>query len=58
LLACERDECWLVWAALDERLPVEHRRDINPLAILGCRLVTAPAVNPSPGSSPGMSWRR
>jgi hypothetical protein len=58
LLAVERDEAALVWRAMDERLPVEHRSNCSPLAILQCRLVTAPAVNPSPGSSPGMSWLR
>jgi hypothetical protein len=43
LLAVERDEAWCVWRAIDERLPVEHRSDISPLALLQCRLVTAGA---------------
>jgi hypothetical protein len=52
LVSVERDESALVWRAMDERLPVEHRADINPVALLGVRLVTAPRMNPSPGSSP------
>jgi hypothetical protein len=52
LLEIERQEAALVWGALDERLPVEHRVDINPVALLGVRLVTAPRANPSPGTSP------
>jgi hypothetical protein len=51
LLAVERDESALVWRAMDERLPVEHRSDCAPLAILQCRLITAPAVN-GRGTSP------
>jgi hypothetical protein len=38
LLAVERDESWFVWRAMDERLPVDHRADCSPLAILGCTL--------------------
>lgn len=34
LLAVEYDEAALVWRAMDERLPVEHRADCAPLAIL------------------------
>ena len=49
LLAIERDESWLVWSAMSQ---IEHRADINPVALLGMRLVTAPAVNPSPETSP------
>lgn len=52
LLSVERDESSLVWQAQAERLPVEHRADVNPLALLGLRLVTAPLTDPSPGSSP------
>jgi hypothetical protein len=52
LLAVERDEAAVVWSAMAQNLPVEHRADINPVALLGVRLVTAPAVNPSPETSP------
>jgi hypothetical protein len=45
LLEIERQEAALVWAAMDERLPAEHRADCPALAILRCRLVTAPAAN-------------
>ena len=51
LLVFERDEAALVWRALDERLPVEHRKDCSALAILQMRLVTAPQTSGSPGSS-------
>jgi hypothetical protein len=52
LLAVERDECALVFSAQSQGPPCEHRADINPVARLGVRLVTAPAINPSPGTSP------
>jgi hypothetical protein len=51
LLEIERQEAAVVWRAMDERLPVEHRADCSPLAILQCRLITAPAVN-GRGTSP------
>jgi hypothetical protein len=51
LLAIERDESWLVWSAQAQNLPVEHRADINPVALLGVRLVTASTVNRQ-GTSP------
>lgn len=35
MLANERDECALVWLAQEQGLPVEHRVDIDPLALLG-----------------------
>ena len=44
LLAVERDESWMVWQAMSERLPVDHRSDCAPQAILQCRLVLAPRV--------------
>jgi hypothetical protein len=50
LLAVERDECALVWQAQAQNLPVEHRSDISPLALLGVRLVTAPRAVPTIGS--------
>jgi hypothetical protein len=43
LLDIERQECVLVWQAQAQSLPVEHR-DCSPLAILGCRLMTAAAT--------------
>lgn len=55
LLAVEYDEAALTWAAIEERLPVEHRPDISPQAILQVRLVTAP-TNGAHGSSPLMSF--
>jgi hypothetical protein len=67
LLAVERDESALVWLAMAQGLPMFHRRDCASQAILQCRLVTAPRVEPSPpprpgkslpASSPGMSWLR
>ena len=35
LLAVERDEAALVWTAQSQGMPVEHRADISPLALLG-----------------------
>ncbi|MGZ5234158.1 MAG: hypothetical protein ACXWC3_29450 [Burkholderiales bacterium] len=51
LLDIERQEAELTWMAQAERLPIEHRDDINPVALLGVRLVTAPRVEVS-GTSP------
>jgi hypothetical protein len=56
LLSVERDEAALVWQAKAQGLPVEHRADCSPLAILQCRLVTAPPVNAPTGSSPEHAW--
>jgi hypothetical protein len=56
LLACDRDESWLVWRAMDERLSVEHRADCAPAAILGVQLLTAPRVVEASGSSPEHAW--
>jgi hypothetical protein len=47
LLAVERDESALVWKAMDEGLPVEHRADCAPQAILQCMIVIAPRVTAS-----------
>ena len=47
LLSVERDESWFVWRAMDERLPVEHRPDVSPVALLGLRLVTTPHITAS-----------
>jgi hypothetical protein len=52
MIAVERDECALVWAAQAQGLPVEYRADCAPQAILGCELITAPRGNLSPGTSP------
>ncbi len=52
ILVVERDEAALVWSAMAQGLPVEHRADINPVALLGVRLITQPRANPSPGTSP------
>ena len=35
LLAVERTKAALVWQAQAQGLPVEHRSDINPVALLG-----------------------
>jgi hypothetical protein len=51
LLDAERQEAALVWRALEQGLPAEHRTDCSPQAILGCQLVTVPVVEPR-GSSP------
>ena len=56
LLAVERDEAALVWQAQAQNLPVEHRGDCSPLAILQVRLVTAPRADAFPETSPGLSW--
>ena len=56
LLAVERDECALVWQAQAQGLPVEHRADISPLALLGVKLVTTPRADALPETSPGHSW--
>jgi hypothetical protein len=45
LLAVERDESEMIWRGMAENLPVQHRSDCSILAILGCTLTTAPAVN-------------
>jgi hypothetical protein len=51
----EFQEAALVWQAQSQNLPVEHRSDINPLALLGLRLVTAQRGE-TPGTTPGFSW--
>jgi hypothetical protein len=50
LIEIERQEAQLVFRAQSEGLPVEHRADISPLALLGVRLITAPRT--ISGSSP------
>jgi hypothetical protein len=44
-----------VWQAQAQSLPIEHRADISPLALLGLRLITQGAVSP-PGSSPEQAY--
>jgi hypothetical protein len=56
LLAVERDESWFVWQAQAQGLPIEHRSDCNPLAILQVRLVTTARATGLPETSPGLSW--
>jgi len=56
LLAVERDECALVWLAQSQSLPVEHRGDISPLALLGLRLVTTARASETPETTAGLSW--
>jgi hypothetical protein len=50
LLAVERDEAALVWQARQSLLPVEHRADCAPLAILQVQLITVPRAAPPPSS--------
>jgi hypothetical protein len=52
LIDIERKESALVFAAQAQGISIEHRGDITPLALLGCRLVTQPRAAPSFGSSP------
>jgi hypothetical protein len=56
MLSVERDESALVWRAMDERLPIEHRADCAAQAILQVRLVTAPRATNGSGTTPGYSW--
>jgi hypothetical protein len=51
LLENERSEAALVWAALAQGMPCEHRGDCSAQTILQCRLVTVPTRD-APGSSP------
>ena len=54
ILEQERLEASLVRAAQDQGLPVEHRSDMHPLALLGLNLMTAPVVNG--GTTPGFAF--
>jgi hypothetical protein len=56
LLSVEPDESWFAWSVQAQGLPIEHRTDISPLALLGMRLVAAPRANEMPGTTPGYSW--
>ena len=55
LLAVEGTEAALVWRAMDEKLPVEFRADINPQALLGIALVTKPNGH-LPETTPGHAY--
>jgi hypothetical protein len=55
ILAVERDESALVWSAMAQGLPVLHRRECSPLAILQCALATAPRAEVQ-GTTPGLSY--
>lgn len=52
LAAVELDEGALVWAAMEQKLPVEFRSDINPVAVLQVALVTVPRAIDGPTTSP------
>ena len=52
LLDIERQEAALVWRAMDEKLPAEHRHDCSPQAVLQVRLVTVPRAIDGPSTSP------
>lgn len=54
VLMVERSECSLIWHAEAQGEVIDFRPDTSALAVLGCRLVTAPAV--TPGSSPSMAF--
>ena len=57
ILSTEREESAIVWELLGQRQPVAFRIETDPRAVLSVKLIAAPRFNPSPGSSPGMSWR-
>jgi hypothetical protein len=48
----ERQEAALVWQAQAQGPPCEHRADINALALLGLRMVTAPRFSGLPATAP------
>jgi hypothetical protein len=52
MLAVERSECALIWAAESDGEVFDFRADTSPLAVLGLTLVTAPRVAAS-----GSSWQ-
>jgi hypothetical protein len=55
LVEVERVEAELVFEAWSKNLPVEHRSDVSPLALLGVRLVTSPRAAPA-GTSVGHGY--
>ena len=50
-LLIQRAECSLIWHAEAQGEIIDFRADTSPLALLGIQLRTAPAINPSPGTS-------
>ncbi len=56
LLATERDICSPIWRGQAEGISVEFPGDINPIAILGLKLVTVPRATELPPTSAGYSW--
>jgi hypothetical protein len=52
MLASDRELSELIWRAQAANLPVEFRRDANPLAVLGLQLVTVPQAKEPPGTTP------
>jgi hypothetical protein len=56
LLEIERQEAELCWRAQRENLPIEHRGDCAPLALLGLKLITPAHTTEIPGTTPGYSW--
>ena len=50
ILATERDEAALTWRAMEERLPVEFRPDIDPCAVLGLKMITVTNGHDEPSS--------
>jgi hypothetical protein len=56
VLAVERDEATLVFQAQSQGLPVEHRADIDPVALLGVALVPAQRSDLPPRTTMGLAW--
>ncbi|MBR0694068.1 hypothetical protein [Bradyrhizobium lablabi] len=56
LFAVEADEATLTFQAWADGLPVEANANISPAALLAVRNVVMPPANPSPGTSPGLSY--
>jgi hypothetical protein len=50
LIDIERQEAHWVFDAQAQNLPIEHRGDVDPVALLGLRLVTAPRADLPPTS--------
>jgi len=57
LLATEFEESSLVWKMQSEGLPIEHRSDCAPQAVLGLKLITAPRATEFPGTSPEHAFK-